>query len=138
MRRREDEEPSRTATASPSLSRDGGGSRCRRHRAREKERGLQWSEKEVEIGTIEKEARDRDETDRRHHRWCGRSCRRRRLKRRCRQSSSLPPPLEMNPVVLLLPEELRATMKPVKNEVLKTKRSYSEDFKYFGAELSNV
>ncbi|QHN95182.1 p-loop nucleoside triphosphate hydrolase superfamily protein [Arachis hypogaea] len=34
-------------------------------------------------------------------------------------------------------KELRAAMKSVKNEVLKTKRSYSEDFKYFGAELSN-
>ncbi|XLR33792.1 hypothetical protein S83_061692, partial [Arachis hypogaea] len=28
-------------------------------------------------------------------------------------------------------QELRAAMKSVKNEVLKTKRSYSEDFKYF-------
>ncbi|XLT59848.1 hypothetical protein HN873_052452 [Arachis hypogaea] len=34
-------------------------------------------------------------------------------------------------------QELRAAMKSVKNEVLKTKRSYLEDFKYFGAELSN-
>ncbi|XP_025654750.1 uncharacterized protein [Arachis hypogaea] len=34
--------------------------------------------------------------------------------------------------------ELRAAMKSVKNKVLKTKRSYSEDFKYFGVELSNV
>ncbi|RYR03686.1 hypothetical protein Ahy_B06g082868 [Arachis hypogaea] len=33
--------------------------------------------------------------------------------------------------------ELRAAMKSVKNEVSKTKRSYSEDLKYFGAKLSN-
>ncbi|KAL1364410.1 kinesin-like protein KIN-14J isoform X2 [Arachis hypogaea] len=35
-------------------------------------------------------------------------------------------------------QELRAAMKSVKNEVLKTKRSYLEDFKYFGTKLKGL
>ncbi|MED6156592.1 hypothetical protein PIB30_015905 [Stylosanthes scabra] len=35
-------------------------------------------------------------------------------------------------------QELRAAMKSVKNEVIKTKRSYLEDFKYFGTKLKTL